>query len=62
MKWFNEAKGYGFIEQDSGQDVFVHFSAINQNGFKTLKEGENVQFEIVKGPKGSQAANVVKTD
>ncbi len=62
VKWFNEAKGYGFIEQDSGQDVFVHFSAIKENGFKTLKEGENVQFEIVKGPKGSQAANVVKTD
>ncbi len=62
VKWFNEAKGYGFIEQDGGQDVFVHFSAIKQDGFKTLQEGENVQFDIIKGPKGSQAANVVKTD
>jgi cold shock protein len=62
VKWFNDSKGYGFIEQDSGEDVFVHFSAIKQNGFKTLKTGERVEFEIVKGPKGPQAANVVKAE
>ena len=58
VKWFNESKGYGFIEQESGEDVFVHFSAISGDGFKTLKEGQKVQFDVTKGPKGPQAANV----
>lgn len=58
VKWFNESKGYGFIEQESGEDVFVHFTAIMGEGFKTLKEGQKVQFDVVKGPKGPQAANV----
>jgi CspA family cold shock protein len=62
VKWFNDSKGYGFIEQENGEDVFVHFSAIKQNGFKTLKTGEKVEFEITKGPKGPQAANVVKSE
>ncbi|MGA1790737.1 MAG: cold-shock protein [bacterium] len=60
VKWFNDNKGYGFIEQESGQDVFVHYSAIQAEGFKSLKEGESVQFELVEGPKGPQAQNVVK--
>jgi CspA family cold shock protein len=60
VKWFNESKGFGFLEQESGDDVFVHFSAINGAGFKTLAEGEAVQFDIVQGPKGLQAANVTK--
>lgn len=59
VKWFNNSKGYGFIAQESGNDVFVHFSAIEgQNGFKSLNEGEEVEFEVVQGPKGLQAANV----
>ncbi len=60
VKWFNDAKGYGFISQTDGDDVFVHFSAIQGDGFKTLEEGQNVNFEIVQGPKGLQAANVTK--
>ena len=58
VKWFNDAKGFGFIEQENGEDVFVHFSAIMGDGFKSLTEGDSVTFEIVKGPKGLQAANV----
>ena len=60
VKWFNESKGFGFIEQENGKDVFVHYSAIGGSGFKTLNEGDKVQFEIVDGPKGPAAANVVK--
>ncbi len=59
VKWFNDSKGYGFIEQEAGSDVFVHFSAINMDGYKTLKEGQVVEFEIVEGPKGPQASNVI---
>ena len=59
MKWFNDAKGYGFITPDDGsEDLFAHFSAINMSGFKTLKEGQTVEFDVAKGPKGLQAANV----
>lgn len=58
VKWFNETKGFGFIEQDSGEDVFVHYTSIQVNGFKTLKEGQRVDFEIIKGPKGLKAENV----
>jgi CspA family cold shock protein len=59
VKWFNEAKGFGFIEQAEGPDVFVHFSAIQSEGFKTLNEGQKVSFDIEDGPKGPQATNVV---
>lgn len=58
VKWFNEKKGYGFISQEDGSDVFVHFSAIEQEGFKTLREGDEVEFEITQGPKGAQASKV----
>jgi len=60
VKWFNEAKGFGFIEQENGPDVFVHFSAIQGEGFKTLEEGDRVSFDITEGQKGPQASNVVK--
>ncbi len=60
VKWFNAAKGYGFIQRPSGEDVFVHFKAINGEGYKTLNEGDQVEFEVEQGPKGLQAANVTK--
>ena len=60
VKWFNEAKGFGFISQEGGEDVFVHFSAIQAQGFKSLAEGDKVEFEVSRGPKGLQAANVRK--
>ena len=58
VKWFNDAKGYGFISRQNGEDVFVHFSAIQSGGFRSLQEGQQVQFDVVKGPKGWQAENV----
>jgi CspA family cold shock protein len=58
VKWFNDAKGYGFISRQSGEDVFVHFSAIQANGFRSLQEGQSVEFQVTKGPKGLQAENV----
>ena len=60
VKWFNAEKGYGFIEREDGGDVFVHFSAIQEDGFKSLNEGQEVNFEIVDGPRGPQATNVTK--
>ncbi|HKK01656.1 MAG TPA: cold-shock protein [Desulfuromonadales bacterium] len=60
VKWFNDAKGFGFIEQEGETDVFVHFSAIEMDGFKTLAEGDQVSFNVVQGPKGPQAQNVVR--
>lgn len=60
VKWFNAEKGYGFIESDDGTDVFVHFSAIAMDGYKTLEEGAEVSFEVIEGAKGPQAANVTK--
>lgn len=60
VKWFSNEKGYGFIEREGGEDVFVHYSSINQEGFKTLDEGQEVEFEIVQGARGPQAANVRK--
>jgi CspA family cold shock protein len=62
VKWFNNAKGFGFIAQEGGPDVFVHHTAIQTEGFRTLNEGEMVQFEIVQGPKGLQASNVRRAD
>ncbi len=59
VKWFNESKGFGFISQESGPDVFAHFSAISGSGFKTLAEGQAVQFSVTQGPKGPQAENIV---
>lgn len=60
IKWFNDQKGYGFIEREEGSDVFVHYTAIEGSGFRSLNEGDQVQFEVVEGPKGPQAANVVR--
>lgn len=60
VKWFNKERGFGFIEREEGDDVFVHYSAIQEDGFKTLMEGQDVEFDIVEGPKGPQASNVVK--
>ena len=60
VKWFNEKKGFGFISQDGGEDLFVHFSSIQQEGFKVLQEGDEVEFEVAQGEKGLRAVNVVK--
>lgn len=60
VKWFNDSKGYGFIQQEGGEDVFVHFSAIQAEGFRTLSEGEEVEFEVRESDRGPQAANVIK--
>ncbi len=61
VKWFNDSKGYGFIEQEGGRDIFVHYTAIEGDGFKSLAEGQKVEFEIIEGAKGPQAAKVMKT-
>jgi len=60
VKWFSDSKGFGFIEQETGEDIFVHYSAIGGDGFKTLREGDDVEFDVAEGPKGLQAANVTK--
>ncbi|MEK6791137.1 MAG: cold-shock protein [Deltaproteobacteria bacterium] len=62
VKWFNDTKGFGFIQQESGEDVFVHYTAITGEGFKTLKEGDEVEFEVTQGPKGPQSSNVRKAN
>ena len=62
VKWFNDAKGFGFITMEGGEDVFVHFSAIQAKGFRTLAEGSQVEFDVVQGPKGLQAANVTAAE
>ncbi|MFQ5796911.1 MAG: cold-shock protein [Candidatus Bipolaricaulia bacterium] len=62
VKWFDESRGFGFIEREGGEDVFVHFSAIRTEGFKTLKEGDAVEFDVVAGDRGPKAANVVKVN
>jgi len=59
VKWFNKQKGYGFIEQENGQDVFVHFQSVIGDGFRTLEEGQNVEFDVIQGPRGEQASNVM---
>ena len=59
VKWFNKQKGYGFIEQENGQDVFVHFQSVIGDGFRTLEEGQNVEFDVIEGPRGEQASNVM---
>ena len=60
VKWFNAKKGYGFISDENGDDIFVHFSSLNMSGFKVLEEGDKVEFEVIEGEKGPQAANVTK--
>lgn len=60
VKWFNAKKGYGFISDENGDDIFVHFSALNMSGFKVMEEGDKVEFEVIEGEKGPQAANVTK--
>ena len=60
VKWFNDSKGYGFIERPDGEDIFVHYTAVQGTGFRSLSEGQKVEFEVIDGPKGKQAANVVK--
>ncbi len=62
VKWFSDTKGYGFIEQEDGGDIFVHYSTITGEGFKSLREGQEVEFEVTEGPKGLQASNVMKLD
>ncbi len=62
VKWFNETKGYGFIQKDDGEDVFVHYSSIQGDGFKTLAEGQRVSFDVVEGERGPKATNVVRLD
>lgn len=59
VKWFNKKKGYGFIEQENGEDVFVHFQSVVAEGFRTLEEGQNVEFDVIQGPRGVQASNVM---